>query len=124
MVDKDIQDNFDEFWQEIVCPNGEWNYDQIKKELFDFYNIIGQVSLVYDAITHGRISKPGTPADAVINCADEMRQREIQWMSEIDVPEDFIKAVKGLRVDEKMGTLIPIAKMYGRDGDLKHGTNT
>lgn len=65
-LDPEVERIFNEFWAEIVCPNGVWNFAQIKKELYDCYVIMGGATAVYMDVTDGRISKPNTSPDAVI----------------------------------------------------------
>jgi hypothetical protein len=62
----EVEESFQTFWKPIICPNGELDLEQVKKELFDYHNIMMEVSKVDDEITGGRISKPNTRADAVI----------------------------------------------------------
>lgn len=71
-TDAEIQKVFEEFWQDIVMPNGEWDLEQVKKELYDYRQIMVSVSRVYDHITLGRITKPNTAARVVIEEADEI----------------------------------------------------
>jgi hypothetical protein len=67
---------WDKFWKRICAnPDGSINLIQIKKELFDFYILLVNSSKVYDSITGGRISKPLTDPDAVIQeCEDYYRR--------------------------------------------------
>lgn len=59
------------FWRPIVCnPDGSLNAEAVKKELHDFYVVMGIVPKVYDHVTGGRISKIMTDPDAVISEAD------------------------------------------------------
>ncbi len=65
---------FKDFWEEIVCPNGKWDLEQVKKELADFKMVMDEVTLVYDHITGGKLSKLLTRHQAVIDAADEHYQ--------------------------------------------------
>jgi len=71
-TDAEVQGVFEEFWQPIVMPNGEWNLEQVKRELYDYRRMMTSVSEVYDQITNGRISKPNTDASVVIDEADDV----------------------------------------------------
>ena len=63
---------WDKFWKRICQnDNGSIDLDQIKKELFDFYTMIDNVPKVYDHITGGRISKPLTDPQVVIDEAEQ-----------------------------------------------------
>lgn len=77
MVDAEVERVFREFWQEIVCPNGEWDLEQVKRELFDFHTVIQEVSKVYDDVTMGMFSKPDTRAEFVIDRVRELAQRDV-----------------------------------------------
>jgi len=51
-----------EFWVPIVVTNGYnknmVNMEQIKKELYDYYCVMQEVSKVYYHVTNGKFSKP------------------------------------------------------------------
>jgi len=72
MTDAEVQKVFKEFWQDIVMPDGEWDLEQVKRELYDYAQFMEETSKVYDHITMGRVSKPNTTAEAVIAEADEV----------------------------------------------------
>jgi hypothetical protein len=61
-----------DFWAPIVIKDGVLDLDQVKKELADYHDIMGEVSEVYDHVTGGRISKINTLAFHVISAADEL----------------------------------------------------
>ena len=72
ITSKEINENYDNFWKEIVeNPDGTLNLEQIKKELCDYSNIMDIVSKVYDHITGGRISNILTLPYEVIREADD-----------------------------------------------------
>ena len=68
----EVEERFEEWWASIVMPNGEWDLEQVKKELYDYSVLIRNVSEVYDHITGGRISKPFTKVEVVIAEADDL----------------------------------------------------
>jgi hypothetical protein len=69
---EDYEIVYDSFWKEIVENNdGSLNVDQVKKELFDFKNMMENVPKVFLHVTGGMISKPNTKADAVIQAFNE-----------------------------------------------------
>jgi len=57
--------NAGDFWSNIVYPEGA-TPEQIQAELTDYITILNEVSIVYDHVTGGRISKPNTLSGAVI----------------------------------------------------------
>ncbi|MEV4246993.1 hypothetical protein AB0J63_26715 [Streptosporangium canum] len=71
-VQPDYVKTYNDFWKDIVeNPDGTLNHDQLMRELADYRMVMEQVSLVYDEITGGRISKPNTMAGAVLGVANE-----------------------------------------------------
>lgn len=77
-TDTEVQKVFEEFWQPIVMPDGEWDLEQVKKELSDHAQFMDDVSKVYCHVTDGAISKVNTHAEAVIGEADEVVNRLIR----------------------------------------------
>ena len=71
---KDYEKKYDEFWKDIVEVDGVLNLDQIKRELFDFFNVMEEVPKVYMHITGNKLSKPNYDADVVISEADEYQK--------------------------------------------------
>ena len=70
-MDKEVEKDWKKFWKDIVIKNGKLDLDQIKCELYDFHEMMREVSKVYDVITGGMISKPNTMADAVIGVYED-----------------------------------------------------
>jgi hypothetical protein len=72
MPKSDYEQEYDEFWRDIVeQPDGTLNLDQVKRELADYAGLMRRVAEVYEHVTGGRISKPETLASAVIQVHDE-----------------------------------------------------
>lgn len=66
------QQAFDEFWKPIVCdPQGFFNPEAIKNELFDYVRIMDNVTRVYDYATGCRVTKPLTHVNVVTQKIDE-----------------------------------------------------
>ena len=74
----DYEKEYEDFWKDIVEKDGVVDMDQIKKELFDFSRVMQEVSIVYDNITNGRISKPNTKAFEVIAIYQELKDMEVE----------------------------------------------
>lgn len=68
----EVEQVFNEFWASIVMPDGEWDLEQVKKELYDYRVFMQTASEVYDHITCGAISKINTKADVIISVADDL----------------------------------------------------
>jgi hypothetical protein len=66
----DPQVEWDEFWKEIVAPDGVLDVEQVKKELADFSMLLNFVPKVYDHATGGAVTYPQTLPNAVISAID------------------------------------------------------
>lgn len=64
------------FWESIVMKDGVLDLEQVKRELTDWYFVMGEVGKVYDWVTGGLLSKVTYPAQTVIDAAEENLQRE------------------------------------------------
>ncbi len=72
-MDNDIEQIWNKVWKPIlVKEDGKIDIEQVKKELFDYYVIIGEMSKVYNSVTNGQVSKPNTAADVVIAMNDDI----------------------------------------------------
>ena len=71
-VEDEVQEEFEDFWRSIVCLDGEWDLDQVKRELHDYSMMLKEVPKVFHYVTNGRISKPNIHASAVIGVFDEL----------------------------------------------------
>jgi hypothetical protein len=69
---KETEEVYEYFWKIIVEKDGNINIDAIKKELHDYYIAIQEVGKVYDYITMGKLTKPNTDAQYII---DELEKR-------------------------------------------------
>lgn len=91
-VEPDVLAVWTDFWRELVCPNGHLDVAQVARELHDWRVAMHEVSLVYDEITMGYVSKPNTTAQYVIDRVDELERERIQEArSEL---EDELKAAE------------------------------
>lgn len=85
----EYEKTYDESWKEIIeNEDGTLNLDQIKRELHDYWIVMGEVSEVYDDVTGGQVSKPNARASAVISAANESTQewlddRMAEWVKDI-----------------------------------------
>lgn len=68
----DVEREFDKFWKSLIInKDGSINLEHLKRELSDYSTVLGEVSQVYDHVTHGNISKPNTSAKDVISVSDD-----------------------------------------------------
>lgn len=104
-----VEEKFKEWWQPIVMPDGEWDLEQVKRELYDYARMIQDVSEVYDHITRGAISKPDTLPEVVIAVADDV-------LSDIFVAErnETLSAVADGDPVELLTTLLPLSEEEAR----------
>ncbi len=79
MVDKEIEENFQKFWADIIIlPDGSVNLEQVKRELFDYSMVMREASKVYEELTGGRISKTNTFASEVLSIVNERTEEMIR----------------------------------------------
>lgn len=83
-TDAEVQKVYDEFWKRIVEPDGVLDFEQVKKELFDYHTVIGEVTKVYGHITSNQFTKPTTAAEAVIDATEE----HYRWWFSEDEPDE------------------------------------
>lgn len=65
------EQQYQEFWKEIIEKDGVIDIEQVKKELHDFSFIIDQVSEVYSAVSQGLLSKSMYYASVIIEQLEE-----------------------------------------------------
>ncbi len=80
--DNEVETVWREFWLPIVAPNGVVDMEQVKKELWDFKQLMGNAAKVYGHVTRSRISNPLTVPDAVIGEADECQEDATRYAIE------------------------------------------
>ncbi len=81
-----IEKDFNTFWKHLIInDDGSVNLDHLKRELVDYSTVLGEVSRVYDHVTHGNISKPNTSAEDVISVSDDENDKFYYNMFRDDV---------------------------------------
>lgn len=77
---------YETFWKDLVENlDGTINKDRLIRELSDYYWLISSVSLVYDHVTGGRISKPNTlPETVIVEADDYMRKLFDEELEELE----------------------------------------
>lgn len=78
----EVEQCWREFWLPIVAKDGAVDIEQVKKELFDFKQLMRNASIVYDHVTRSRITNVLTLPDAVIGEADECQENAIRYAIE------------------------------------------
>jgi hypothetical protein len=74
----DYEQTYTRFWQHLVeNPDGSLNRDAVQRELADYQFLIGQVPIVYDEVTGGRVSDPRAMGHAVISIFQERLQQTL-----------------------------------------------
>jgi hypothetical protein len=68
---QEIERVYQEFWKSLVEPSGWLDKELIKKELFDFWQVMERVPKVYNHVTGGQVSKILTDPDVVKALADD-----------------------------------------------------
>ncbi len=65
------------FWEPILIKDGVLDMEQLKKELTDWYYVMGEVPKVYCAVTGDLLSKVMYPAETVIEAFEDYLSRQI-----------------------------------------------
>lgn len=86
---EDIEKEWEDTWKDIVFKNGVLDLEQLKKELYDFSNVIRNVETVYEYITCGSLSCCTYDSDLVINVIKETRESEEQEFKDDDKKNGF-----------------------------------
>lgn len=64
----EIERTYQEFWKPIVeNPDGSLNFEQVKKELFDYANQMREWSKALCELTNGKLSKTNYKAETMIS---------------------------------------------------------
>jgi len=74
-LDKEVENEYKDYWKKLIEPNGVVDIDEVKKELYDYGVLMHEVSKVYDHITGGRLSKTNYPASVIIDEYQEFINR-------------------------------------------------
>ena len=88
---------YETFWKDLVENlDGTINKDRLIRELSDYYWLISSVSLVYDHVTGGKISKPNTlPETVIVEADDYMRKlfdEELEYHYKVwEDEEEYLK---------------------------------
>lgn len=65
--DQEVEDNWNDTWKDILIKDdGTVDIEQLKKELFDFSEMIDRMVKVTCAMTRDRLSKPTYPPHILI----------------------------------------------------------
>jgi len=68
---KDYEQVYEDFWKDLVEVDGKIDFDQIKKELYDFHRLIQNIPRIFEHVTGGACTKPLTNVEVVCSLADE-----------------------------------------------------
>ena len=72
--EQQIEQVYQDFWKPLIEKDGVLDIAQMKRELFDFWQVMQSVPKVYDHVTGGKVSKILTDPDVVIALADDNYQ--------------------------------------------------
>jgi len=75
---KDYEEEYEDFWKELVEVNGVVDMDKVRRELHDYSRMMKECGEVFCHVTNSRISKPNTKAFEVIAIHDDIRSEEIE----------------------------------------------
>lgn len=116
-VEPEVAEAFYDMWADIVKPGGQWDHDQVMRELYDYKMLLDNVPKVYDHVTGGRVSKPNTLASAVQGQADEYLASEIRervWEAVDEVEAEDLDLIEGESMyDGARDALVYLASQFG-----------
>lgn len=108
MAEHDVEKVWAEFWvpcldnavegtplgQSVALPGAY--FDQIKRELYDYHQMMDGLSLLYDEITGGRASKPNIDKRVIAQLVDERIEDEVaeRVAEELEIKQIEADAVK------------------------------
>ena len=96
----EVQKCWDDNWSWLDTGRNTFDLAQLQKELFDYWNILGWVSKVYDHVTGSRISKPNTMPFEVIRETDNHYRELYEGIAEDD-HEMLLIASEGTHITEQ-----------------------
>jgi hypothetical protein len=91
--DKEFEEDWKNFWLDILITDGKFDEKKIKDEIHDFAYVLREVPKVYSHITNGQMSKPNYWSSEVISVADDVTT-ELCNESYDDGQRDLIEEVK------------------------------
>lgn len=81
-IDEDTEDLiYDDFWRPILEKDGVLDVGQLKRELFDYYRLMGATTKVYAHVTGGMATKPNTDPDLICALADDFYSENVYEIS-------------------------------------------
>lgn len=87
---KEVNDNYDYFWKEIVeNPNGSINFAQLKKELMDYTDMIHRMSTLTCEVTRNRLSYPTYSVKTILGVMNEVKEDELAEQMQEDQIDGF-----------------------------------
>lgn len=108
-VTDEIEEKYRTFWKPLLeRPDGSIDMGQVKKELFDFSNMITNTTRAFSELSGGMISKPLTDWDCVVSENNLYHERLMEEQME-DWRTDILSALDGCTDPEEM---IRIIKEY------------
>lgn len=98
----DVEQVYEDFWQEIICDSdGNIDVEQVKKELCDYYIMLQEVPKVYCEITDGMLSKPLYDAETVLSFFRDRYANKAGAVDYLSDDWDFITAECKTNADYK-----------------------
>ncbi|KKM22940.1 hypothetical protein LCGC14_1620240 [marine sediment metagenome] len=92
----DENETYDEFWKDIIGPEDNLNFKQIKKELHDYAVLMDNAGKVYDYVSGGRISKVNTYPSELYKAFDDTVTEAVE--DAILEHEDYLKQWVNVKV--------------------------
>lgn len=103
----EVENTWNEFWKPIVSnPDGSINLEQLKKELYDFRQVMNNVPEVYDHITGGTVSKILTKPSVIKDLADEHYTKTAEQM----FAEDIMPTLQEINDFQPTGSAVSVRR--------------
>lgn len=83
-MNKEIQENWEEFWAPILIQNGTVNLDQLKLELYDFSQMMDNMITLTSYFTNGILSYTTYPAKTIIGLYEQLEEERLEEQKEED----------------------------------------
>lgn len=71
-MEDEINKIWEEFWVPILYPDNQFDIEQLKKELADYYKTINSTTYIYNQITKGIASNHTTSVIDIMNIHDKL----------------------------------------------------
>ena len=77
--DKEVESEWEDTWKDIlVKEDGSIDVEQLKRELFDYSQMIDRMCTLTHEVTGYRLSKPNYPVSVIMDEVEDFREQELK----------------------------------------------